>query len=586
MQLDSVSKTSEYCYDLTRIVKQNEAGTRLEKFICQNFRSVIISKKLCRECFKRGEIFVNGKTAESARILQEGDIVHSQVNKLALEKDRLEIPDKTLLEDEYLAVICKKAGIPIRSLQESLAFVLDGGSGIIKEGKEYTCINKTQRAVNGLVIVSKSREIKIKLMALLKSGAIRQRYRILCHGKFPSLDEPFFHNHAPPFALQHVKFTRSTSGKEKYLTTLDIVLNNKSAISSAGIREYFVRINHPIVGSNSCSKELKSCKDKSLMMALLEVTFNHPITSEEIKVTTDEPEKFEKLRQRELKFFEQKKNETIKELRLYGIEISDQLDSRILPTAYITGEKEFFKLRFFVNQDTMIPRISTEYLVREVIDIFLNKLDSGFWKDKGRDSDNVFSILDCGTGSGCILISILHYILSLKLQIKKTILPHVFGLGLDINSSALDIARKNAERHLKLFISNNDNYDFQKVDFSNLHNYESVHNKGFDILVCNPPYLDIVRSLPDDDLRKFEPSNALFTEEGGYKFYRLLHESLEYSYINNLDILKKDSLVILEVGSKMSEKVKTIFAGWECIKSIRDNQGFERCLIFIRNSGE
>src|SRR5688572_3258131 len=154
MKLDSVSNSSiinELNCDLTCKVEKKEAGTRLEKFICQNFRSVIISKTLCRECFKRGEIFVNGKTAESARILREGDIVRLRIDKLAFEKYRLEIPVIIILEDEYLAVICKKAGVPIRCLQEGLAFVLDGGSGLIKVGKEYTCINKTQKAVNGLV---------------------------------------------------------------------------------------------------------------------------------------------------------------------------------------------------------------------------------------------------------------------------------------------------------------------------------------------------------------------------------------------------------------------------------------------------
>jgi len=228
----------------------------------------------------------------------------------------------------------------------------------------------------------------------------------------------------------------------------------------------------------------------------------------------------------------------------------------------------------------MIPRSSTEYLVHAIIDVYLNKINSGFWKDRGNDNENMFSILDCGTGSGCILISVLHYILSQKLEIT---LPRVFGLGLDINSSALDIARKNAERHLKPIVSNNNNYDFQKVDFSILHNYESVHNKYFDILVCNPPYLDIARSLPNDDIRNFEPPDALFAEEGGYKFYRLLYESLEYSCTKKLDILKKDSIIILEVGNKMAEKVKKIFNGWDCIKAINDHQGHERCLIFTRN---
>ena len=58
MQLDSVSNSSDLTCDLTRKVEQNEAGTRLERFICRNFRSVVISKTLCRECFKRDEIFV------------------------------------------------------------------------------------------------------------------------------------------------------------------------------------------------------------------------------------------------------------------------------------------------------------------------------------------------------------------------------------------------------------------------------------------------------------------------------------------------------------------------------------------------
>ncbi|CAG8506140.1 10893_t:CDS:2 [Funneliformis mosseae] len=553
MHFESVN--SDLIYDLTRIIQQNEAG----------------------------EIFVNGKTAESARVLCKDDIIRLQINKLALERDRLKVPVVVILEDEHLAIICKKAGVPMRDLQESLPFVLDGGSGLVKEGKEYTCINKIQRAVNGLIIVSKINEIKTKLMTLLKSGVIQQRYRILCHGKFPSLDEKtFFHKHAPPFALQHIDFTRSTSGEEKYLTTLDVVLNNSTTISSAGIREYFVQVCHPIVGSNSCSKELKSYKDKSIMMALLEVVFSHPVTGEEVKVSIDEPEKFETVRQRELKFFEQKKRGVIEELQRHGIDITDNSDSDSLlmkPVAYITGEKEFFELKFFVSQDTMIPRKSTEYLVHAVIDIYFSKLDSGFWKGQ-KDGYNRFSILDCGTGSGCILISVLHYILS---QITTT-LPHVFGLGLDINSAALDIARKNAERHLNSFISNNNNCDFQNVDFSNLHNYEPIYNMCFDVIVCNPPYLDVYRLLSNDDPRILEPSNALFAEEGGYKFYRLLYESLEHAYVKKLNILQENGLIILEIGSKMAEKVKEIFAGWKCVKVIKDHQGFERCLLFSRKS--
>ena len=122
------------------------------------------------------------------------------------------------------------------------------------------------------------------------------------------------------------------------------------------------------------------------------------------------------------------------------------------PIAYILKEKEFWSKNFHVNQDTLIPRPETELMVEKLLEIFKKK--------------NI-SILDIGTGSGCIILSLLS-----GLEQSK-------GVGIDISKKAILMSKKNAYRHN---LSN-------KVKFINK-SFEKVFHQKFDLIVSNPPYID------------------------------------------------------------------------------------------------
>ncbi|CAJ0836925.1 13515_t:CDS:10 [Entrophospora sp. SA101] len=543
-------------------IDSKDSGKRLEKFVCDNFRSLVLSKHLCKQCIKRGEILVNEKPVEASRLLKKGDKVQLKINESALQKDRLKLSVNINFEDEYLAVIIKEPGIHMHGLHKSLPFILDNQNVLLRD---YKCINQLQRAITGLVIVSKTKEVTDKLANMLKDGTIKQSYRIICHGKYDSQ-----------------RVTRSSSSEEKYISTLNVIIDDRKVGSNyISIREYFMKIGHPIVGSNSYSKQLKSCKDKGMMMALLEVSFLHPVISQkEIKITIPEPTKLQKIRQRETQFYEKKQEKKISELNRYGI--TEPIDNlKEIPVAYITGEKEFFKLRFSITKDVMIPRPSTEFLVQTALELHHRHHRKSNSNDTNPFSKS-FSIIDVGTGSGCILISILHSIISSS-DNQQEEGEEIYGLGVDINLNVLNVAKENSKKLLNPLIDNSKTsimleYDFQQLDLQYLHENSTLFNKKFNLLVCNPPYLDISRPLSSDDDRCLEPSEALFAEESGFKMYRLLHQSIELSFEKN--IFYDGTFLVLEVGIKMAKNVKEIFKGWKCIKVVKDKQGTERCLLF------
>ena len=145
------------------------------------------------------------------------------------------------------------------------------------------------------------------------------------------------------------------------------------------------------------------------------------------------------------------------------------------PIAYILEEeKEFWSKKFIVSKDTLIPRPETELLVEAILKTFFKKI----------------TILDIGTGTGCILISLLS-------SLKQS-----YGTGIDVSKKAIEIAKKNALRHK---INN-------RSKFINK-SFEDIINKKFDLIVSNPPYIkrEDIKNL-SDDIKKYEPRIAL---EGG-----------------------------------------------------------------------
>ena len=212
--------------------------------------------------------------------------------------------------------------------------------------------------------------------------------------------------------------------------------------------------------------------------------------------------------------------------------------TRKMPVAYILGYKDFWKSKFFINNHVLIPRPETELIVEESLN-FLPKQKSK-------------KIMDIGTGSGCIIISLL----------KER--PYSSGVGLDISKNAIKIAKFNAKiqhigNRLKFINSDVDKYNGGK----------------YDLIVSNPPYVERIKiSRLEEDVRKFEPKLAL---DGGYSGYSTIRKVIEKSSY----LLKRNGNLILEIGNEQAYNVsKTLKKfGFYINKVSKDLSKKDRCIV-------
>ena len=209
------------------------------------------------------------------------------------------------------------------------------------------------------------------------------------------------------------------------------------------------------------------------------------------------------------------------------------------PIQHIIGYADFMGEEFIVNPSVLIPRDETEFLVRKAIEI-INK-------------NNFTMALDVGTGSGCIACMIAKYT---QCQI----------IGLDISSDALNTALDNASK-LNLF----NKAIFRKSNiFSNVKPGES-----FDIIVSNPPYIPPSEKENIQTEVKFDPEQALFTEdEKGLEFYEKITKDAPR-------ILNKGGYLLYELGIGQSDDVKSIMEknGFQNIEIIKDLAGIDRVIV-------
>ena len=211
------------------------------------------------------------------------------------------------------------------------------------------------------------------------------------------------------------------------------------------------------------------------------------------------------------------------------------------PIAYILREKEFLSKKFYIDKGTLIPRPETELLVDKILKIYKEKK---------------ISILDIGTGSGCIIISLLSN------------LKNSYGIGIDISKNAILTAKRNA---LKYKVN-------KRVKFLNK-SFKDIFSKKFDLIVSNPPYIDTkdIKNL-SDDIKRYEPRIAL---DGGNDGLDLIKKIIYKSK----NILKIKGMLALEIGNEQIKIVSKILIdnNFRIKHFIKDYKTNVRCVFAYYN---
>lgn len=210
-----------------------------------------------------------------------------------------------------------------------------------------------------------------------------------------------------------------------------------------------------------------------------------------------------------------------------------------IPLQQLTGEQDFMGLTFSVNEHVLIPRQDTEILVEEV----LKELHDGM------------RVLDMCTGSGCILLSLLHYSNDCE------------GLGVDLSAEALEVAGRNV---LKVLTPEKaEHAHFLQSDL-----FEKVEGK-FEIIVSNPPYIasaEVEKLMPE--VRDHEPRMALDGTEDGLYFYRRIIEEAGKHLVSS-------GMLFFEIGYDQGQAVSKLMRteGYCEVQVVQDYAGLDRVVL-------
>jgi len=218
----------------------------------------------------------------------------------------------------------------------------------------------------------------------------------------------------------------------------------------------------------------------------------------------------------------------ISKKKIFKYEILIKKKLKKFPTAYLLGNKEFYSMNFKVNENTLIPRPETEVIIEEIKKKFQNKKN--------------FLVLDLGTGSGCILLSILK-------EFKNAT-----GIGIDKYLETVKVARINSKQN-----NLSKRSKFFKLDWSQKDFFKQVikinkafsGNKKFDLVVSNPPYLlkHEINTLMPEVL--YEPKESLYDNKDGLSFYKIVLPK-----INSL--VSEKSYIYLEINPKNKRNIEKI----------------------------
>ena len=206
------------------------------------------------------------------------------------------------------------------------------------------------------------------------------------------------------------------------------------------------------------------------------------------------------------------------------------------PIQYIINNQEFMRLNFYVDENVLIPQPDTEISIEKALEL-INSFDN-----------NTPKVLDLCTGSGATGISI-----------AKNSNAKVWAS--DISEAAINIAKENA------------NYNVANISFILSNMFENIHEKDFDIIISNPPYIETNTINTLDKEVQMEPHLALDGGQDGLDFYRIIANQAN-------SFLKDDGILILEIGYNQKNSVINLLEdNFKNIKSYKDYAGNDRVII-------
>jgi release factor glutamine methyltransferase len=208
------------------------------------------------------------------------------------------------------------------------------------------------------------------------------------------------------------------------------------------------------------------------------------------------------------------------------------------PVAYLVNKKEFWKNIFYVDKNVLIPRPDTELIVAQVL--------------KTYSKDKYLQVLDIGTGSGCILLSLLAE------------RPQFCGTGIDISKQSINVSKYNAKR---LNLTN-------RVKFYNS-DVDNFKNRKYDLIVSNPPYIEISNlKYLERDVINFEPKLAL---NGGFDGFSKIRKVIDKAAV----LIKRNGKLILEIGFNQKNTTQQLLKkeGFYINKVLKDYGYNDRCII-------
>jgi release factor glutamine methyltransferase len=236
-----------------------------------------------------------------------------------------------------------------------------------------------------------------------------------------------------------------------------------------------------------------------------------------------------------------KQDKTVSESDLLKFHFAVKDLKRGRPIQYVIGKTWFYGMEFMVTNDVLIPRPETEELVRLVI-------------DEAKKHNESFSILDIGTGSGCIAVAL-----------KKN-LPRCHVYALDISEEALNVAKQNAEK-------NNCEIHFIHGDILDKMSWQKLH--ACTVIVSNPPYVKKSEiNLMHKNVVEYEPHAALFVnDENALVFYKAIAEV-------GKEKLKSEGAIYVEINESLGLETAILFQkeGYKDVQLIQDMQKKDRMI--------